>query len=129
MTIQNQENLNRDSVLGTIKLLGDKTLIQLDKAESHTVSGGIIIPVFNHGETEGGRPKSTVSDRMLLSVGTVLLTNHPDLVVGDRVTVHPTTVNAHYFYALDRYKLVQDFDGVVLVPNNMIESIYGYEKQ
>lgn len=129
MTIQNQENSKNDSILGTIKLLGDKTLIKLDKADSHTISDGIIIPMFTHGETEGGRPKSTVSDRKLLSVGTVLLTTSDTLKPGDRVTVHPTTVNAHYFYALDRYALIQEFDGTILVPNNMVESIYNYEKQ
>ena len=122
MPTQNQESLNGVLEPGTIKLLGDRTLLKLQKAEDHTtLPGGLIKPQFENYETDGGKASSRISDRRYLSIGTVLATNSPDLKVGDGITVLPSCANINYFFSMDRSQLASTFDGTILVPNTMIE--------
>ncbi len=122
MPTQSQENLNSVLEPGTIKLLGDRTLLKLLQAEDHTtLPGGLIKPQFENYETDGGKASSRISSRKYLSIGIVLATNSPDLKVGDTITVMPSCANPTYFFPLDRSQLAPTFDGTILVPNTMIE--------
>lgn len=125
MLTQSQETLNSVLEPGTIKLLGDRTLLKLQKAEiTPTLPSGLVNPLFENYETDGGRKSSRISNNKWLSIGTVLATNHSELKAGDTVTVLRSVLNSadDYFFPLDRSQLAISFDGTVLVPNSMLES-------
>lgn len=112
--------------LGTIKLLGDRTLIRLRKAEDHTVTEeGLFIPLMENYTTDGGKNGARVSNFKFLTIGEVLSTTHAELKAGDTVTVFRNAATNDYFFPLDRTRLVVPFDGTILVPNSMIECKYG----
>lgn len=125
MLTQSQETSKSVLDPGTIKLLGDRTLLKLDKAEVlPTLPSGLVNPLFEDYQTDGGMKTSRISNNKWLTVGTVLATNHPDLSVGDTVTVLRSVLGSadQYFFPLDRTQLALSFDGTVLVPNSMLES-------
>jgi co-chaperonin GroES (HSP10) len=121
--------------LSKIKLLGDRVLIKLDNAEDHTTtSSGLIVPLNDIVETDGGRLKTETSKRKHLTSGTILLIGEQsaaklkeagtELVVGDKVYVTEMVgknVSSYQFF-VDRTKLVQDFSGLVCIPHILIEA-------
>lgn len=122
MPTTNQESSNSVLEPGTIKLLGDRTMIRLQQATDQTVlPSGLVNPVFENYETDGGKASSRISNKHYLTIGVVLVTTSPDLKVGDTVTVMPSSANRNYFFPLDRSQLQPPFDGTILVPNSHIE--------
>jgi len=120
--------------LSNITLTGDRVLIALDEHPTHTVTkGNIVVPRFEQGVTEGGKPRSDLDSRKHLSVGTVVAISplaskrmseeETPLRPGDRVYISATANNISYQFISDRSRLVVDFDGLIAVPHNYIEAI------
>ncbi len=114
--------------ISQLELLGDRVVILLDKAQDHTITdGGVIIPLFENGETDGGRPKSNLSHKKYLSVGTVVAISEVakdklPVLVGDRVYVTPTAASANYQFLTDRSQLIENWDGYIAIPHTLIEA-------
>ncbi|OQB03518.1 MAG: hypothetical protein BWY21_02154 [Parcubacteria group bacterium ADurb.Bin216] len=116
-----------------IELIGDRILIQLDKALDHTTTdSGIIIPLNTVMESDSGRLKTTLSEQRHLPAGTITQISKQasskleelgvSLVAGDRVYVNPQTLSSSYHWKTDRTKLITEFQGVVCVPHILIEA-------
>lgn len=115
-----------------MRLLGDRVIIQLDKAESHTTTqDGLIIPLNELYTSEGGKVVSTTSAKRFLNKGVVLNVssyvndkmmemNKITLSKDDRVYISPSGNDAHYHY---NKELTSPFDGVVCIPFALIEGI------
>lgn len=112
-----------------LTLLGDRVWIKLDEAVSHTeTDSGIIIPLNELTETDGGRITTRPSNRKYFSSGTVVALSDKSsemlshsIKVGDRVYVNDRVVNKDYQFFPDRTKLVQEFKGDILISANYIE--------
>lgn len=113
-----------------LKLLGDRVWVKLDEAVSHTeTDSGIIIPLNELTETDGGRITTRPSNRKYFSSGTIvaisdkaseLLSN--SVKPGDKIYVNDRVVNKDYQFFPDRSKLVQDFKGHILISANYVEA-------
>lgn len=116
-----------------ISLTGNRVLIKLDHVESKPKDdSGIIVPLFEQAETDGGRPDFKVSNRQYLPKGEIVAISPAaskmyqeegtPLVPGDRVYVSIAALsNAFHFYP-ERDNLVIPFDGHVLLQPNLIEA-------
>jgi co-chaperonin GroES (HSP10) len=118
-----------ENKLPNLELLGDRVIILLDKAEDHTVTeSGLIIPLFENAESDGGKPISKLSLKRYLSVGTVLALSAtaqeklPTINVGDRVYVTPSSASPNYQFLPDRSQLVEDWTGMISVSHILIEA-------
>jgi len=109
--------------------LGDRVWVKLDKATDHTTTkSGIVIPLSELTETDGGRITTRPSGRTHLSQGTVmgiskLASTNTGIKVGDRVYVAERVVTRDYQFFPSRDQLVQEFDGDILISYNYIETI------
>jgi len=111
--------------LKDITLFGDRILVQLDQVTDTVTEHGIIVPLFENYETDGGKPSSKISSKKYSSVGTVLKisNNSPlQLAEGTKVYVNPSSSNQQFQFYLDRTKLVQDFEGLICIPHTLIEA-------
>lgn len=129
-----KKGLDPDTI-SNIELLGDRILVLLDNAQDHTTtSSGLIVPLNDIVETDGGRLKTETSKRKHLTSGTVVLIaeqaasklqdTKSNIKVGDKVYVTEMVgknVSSYQFF-VDRSKLVQDFSGLVCIPHIMIEA-------
>lgn len=110
-------------------LLGDRILVQLDKAEDHTVTdSGLIVPLMENAQTDGGKEISRISPRKWLQQGTVVGMSEvskeklPDIQVNDRVMITSTAANANYQFFLDRSNLALEWTGIICIPHPLIEA-------
>jgi co-chaperonin GroES (HSP10) len=118
-----------ENKISKLELLGDRVIVLLDKAEDHTTTdGGVIIPLFENAETDGGRPTSKLSMKRYLSVGTVLAISAtaqekiPTISVGDRVYVTPSSASSNYQFLPDRTQLVEDWSGMISISHVLVEA-------
>jgi co-chaperonin GroES (HSP10) len=120
--------------MDNITLLGDRVLIQLHKLPDHTVSEkGIVMPLFQNIESDGGRPDVKASNLEYLSVGTVLKISAlakqkladslSPLSEGDTVYLPQVAVSPSYQFFTKRTGLVENFEGIIAVPHTLIEAI------
>ncbi len=117
------------TLIENLTLLGDRVIILLDKAQDHTkTEHGILIPLNELAETDGGKITTRTSSKMYLSKGTVLSLSAtskeklPELNVNDRVYVTETANSPSYQFFPNRDRLVQDFEGYICIPHVLIEA-------
>ena len=115
--------------MNNIELFGDRIVVQLDCATTHTISeGGLEIPLYEEKLTDGARLAPVVSPKKYLSQGTVLAISNdaknkiPDLNVGDQVFITAHGASATYQFFTDRSNLVITWDGKVCIPHSLIEA-------
>lgn len=118
-----------ENKISNLELLGDRVIVLLDKAEDHTTTeSGLIIPLFENAETDGGRPASKLSMKRYLSTGTILGLSQtaqeklPTIKVGDKVYVTPTAATPQYQFLPDRTQLVEDWSGLIVISHVLIEA-------
>lgn len=118
-----------ENKISKLELLGDRVIVLLDKAEDHTVTeGGLIIPLFENAESDGGRPISKLSLKRYLSIGTILAMSPtaqeklPTVKVNDRVYVTPSSASPNYQFLPDRTQLVEDWNGMISISHVLIEA-------
>lgn len=121
--------------LERLKLIGDRVVVLLDEAVSHTVTEkGITVPMSTVYETDGGRLATKTSAQKHVSMGTVVLISDyalakiresiPDFNVGDKVFLPEAVHSKHYYFYPDRSSMVLNFDGHVVIPHSLIEAKY-----
>lgn len=114
-------------------LLGDRILVQLDQQPDHThLSSGIVVPLLDNVESDGGRPIVKTSSLQYLSSGTVISMSPLSskrleeslvpLQVGDRVYVPLHCVSPQYQFLMNRSSLFSSFTGVICVQSALIEA-------
>lgn len=114
--------------LSNIELLGERVLLQLDEHPDHSITpGGVIQPKWVNVESDGGKPKVKPSNQKHVSSATVLLISSQaaekiSLVPGDKVYVNQAAVSQSYHFLISRNNLVDEFDGVIAVPPQLIEA-------
>lgn len=112
----------------TITILGDRVLIQLDLMEDHTITpSGVVVPLYQNIESDGGRPDIKESNLRYLSKGTVVsisdsVKEKVPLSAGDRVFVAPSCVSPTYQFYSRRTGLVENFEGLISIPPAFIEA-------
>lgn len=116
--------------LNDLTLLHDRVVIQLDEVGDTITEGGVIVPLYENYETDGGKPGSKVSSKKYTNTGTVLALSEsaskqiPALQAGNKVFVSNSSVSTpQYHFYIDRTKLVQDFTGVISIPAILVEAI------
>lgn len=120
--MKDQENLK---IIENLTLLGNRVLIQLHEQKEITSKDGILIPLSDITMTESGRLKTTPSAKTYLSKGTILkLPASSTLKVGDTVYVAESAVTPQYQFFLNRNQLVNQFEGIIAIPEALIEAIY-----
>lgn len=118
-----------------MKLLNEKVLIKLDEHKEHTSTPtDLLVPLYDNIETDGGRPGVKISAKKYLSQGTVVdisksaatLLDKDGITVtpGTRVFVNTNAVSPSYQYFTNRDSLVINFDGHILIPVVLIDSIH-----
>lgn len=133
-----EETTKQDTDLGIIsdlELVGDRVIIKLDQAEDHTrTESGLLIPLNQNVEKESGRVGSRLSKRKHLATGTVLALSDyasnkiaeygAEIKPGDKVYVTEMSANnvSTFQFFPDRRKLVQDFQGYIIIPHTQIEA-------
>lgn len=115
-----------------LQLLGDRIIVLLDTAEDTTTESGIIIPLNELQETDGGKLKTRPSAKRHLSQGTILAIGDQaratikekqlDINLNDRVYVTQQALTNSFNFFPDRTKLVQDFKGFIAIPLSLIEA-------
>ncbi len=136
----NDDNTKNDLVVDTISgqtlnlsLIGDRVVILLDKATDHTTTeSGILIPLSELSETDGGRLTTRTSSQQYLMSGTVVGMSkfsslkfeeqHTSITNGDRVYLSKSAVSPAYQFFPERSNLVIDFTGYICVPHTLIEA-------
>lgn len=124
----------QEEVIQTLQLTGDRILIQLDKHPEHTITkSGIVTPLFENIESDGGRPMAIASNKKYLHSGTVLDASpyaysklqelSTPVKSGDKVYINSGAVSQSYHFALNRDSLVYDFDGIISIPHTLLEAI------
>lgn len=119
--------------LSHLTLLGDRVVILLDKANDHTVTeSGILVPLAELTETDGGRLTTRTSSQQYLMMGTVIALSEfssskfkeqsSPIAVGDRVYLSKAAVSPTYQFYPERNSLVIDFTGYICVPHTLIEA-------
>lgn len=118
--------------LKKLQILGDRIIVLLDLAEDTTTESGIIIPLNELQETDGGKLKTRPSAKRHLSQGTILSIGDQaasqikekslNLNVNDKVYLTQQALSNSFNFFPDRTKLVQDFKGFVAVPLSLIEA-------
>lgn len=112
-----------------LTLLGDRVVVQLDELADHTITdAGIVVPLFQNIESDGGRPDTKVSNLKYLPKGTIVNISQfakerlPELNIGDRVFVVPSVVAPAYQFFSKRNGLVENFEGTISIPHTYIEA-------
>lgn len=116
-----------------IELIGDRIWVKLDEAEDHTTTeSGILIPLNELTETDGGRVTTRPSDKKHLSKGTIvaiapyaarkLADLDASLSPGDKVYISKMAITASYQFYPKRDALVIDFSGDICIPHTLIEA-------
>lgn len=134
----NEESLKSDLAIDIEKaknltLLGDRVIVLLDfEEEETTTSSGIILPLTEIQETDGGKLKTRPALKRHLSQGTVL--NISSLATekfkeegiplnsATKVYVSPSALNQSFHFYPNRTQLVNTFNGFICVPHNLIEA-------
>ncbi len=117
-----------------LKLLGDRVVIALHKQEEHTTtSTGIIVPLSEITQTDGGKIASITSSKKYLSKGTViqvselaaskLMESNITLSPGDVVYLSENGASPQYKFSYNRDTLVQEDEGYRCVPHIIIEGV------
>lgn len=135
----NEESLKSDLATDiekakSLTLLGDRVVILLDFEEQETTtSSGIILPLTEIQETDGGKLKTRPALKRHLSQGTVLNISSlavekfkeegMSLDVDTQVYVASTALNQSFHFYPNRTQLVTTFSGFICVPHNLIEAI------
>jgi len=121
--MQNQENLK---IIENLTLLGSRVIVQLHEQKEITSKDGILIPLSDITMSESGKLKTTPSAKTYLSKGTVLKVSEQvkSLKEGDTVYVSESAVTAQYQFFINRNQLVNQFEGVISIPEALIEAIY-----
>jgi len=120
-------------VMNNIELIGDRVWIKLDEAQDHTTTeSGILIPLNELTETDGGRVTTRPSDKKHLLKGTVVALSayaatkfkelETSLSPGDKVYISKNAINAAYAFYPIRNALVIDFTGDICIPHTLIEA-------
>ena len=119
--------------MNNIELIGDRVWIKLDEAQDHTTtSTGILIPLNELTETDGGRITTRPSDKKHLLKGTVVALSpyastklnelSTTLLPNDRVYISKNALNSAYAFYPVRDALVIDFTGDICIPHTLIEA-------
>lgn len=119
-------------------LTHDKVLIQLDKHSDHTTTpSGLFNPKFLNIETDGGRPDIKLSNESYVAQGTVIdmspyaaqrmKESLTPISIGDKVFVTKSAVSMNHHFDKDRNTILQEFDGLILIPFVLIEAILNEE--
>lgn len=115
-------------------LIGDRILIKLDEARDHTVTeSGLVIPLQQLAESDGGRVVSEISKQKHLPQGTIMKMGPlaakkleevmADVTVGDKVFISTQVFNSKsYEFSTDRSQLLREFDGYICIPHVLIEA-------
>lgn len=116
--------------------MGDRVLVQLDKAEDHTVTTkGIIVPLSELSQKDSGGYTTVTSPRKYLAQGTVLHVSklasehlaksidNPNQIIGKKVLLTEHAVSNSFAFYEDKSSLVRDFEGLVAIPHNLIEAV------
>lgn len=109
-------------------LKGEHVIIRLFMYEAETVKeGGLIVPRYKAGMSEGGRPIAHLSDDKYQARGVILKVGDKveDYNVGEVVyiPIQAATDSSRYFFATERETPVSDFDGVLRIPQGIIEYV------
>lgn len=119
--------------MNKIDLIGDRIWIKLDEATEHTTTeSGILIPLNELTETDGGRVSTRPSSKKHLLKGTIIQMSNfaakklteldTTLKEGDKVYVSKNVAHAGYEFDAKRNALVVDFTGDICIPHNLIEA-------
>lgn len=124
-----EKQLALANVIPDIELLGDRVWVKLEQVKSHTTTeSGIVIPLNELTETDGGRVTTRASNRKHLSRGVIIKMSAkakellPNLGEGDKVYVNDRVVHKDYQFFPVRNQLVQEFEGDVVISTNHIEA-------
>lgn len=138
--MKNENNTKNDLVVDTtngekitLTLTGDRVVVLLDKATDHTVTeSGILVPLSELAETDGGRLTTRTSSQQYLMSGMVVGMSkfsslkfeeqHTPVTTGDRVYLSKSAVSPAYQFFPERSNLVIDFTGYICVPHTLIEA-------
>lgn len=118
-----------------MKLLHNYVLIQLIPFQGETVTeSGIIIPKTTPQETDGGRVVSVIDENAkyqpvgeVLAVSDKTMAEIPELKPGVRVRVSRAAMNVNQQYYADTTTPVQEWEGMILIPSGLIESVFDQE--
>jgi len=129
-----KRGLDLDTI-NSLSLVGDRTIVLLDKAEEHsTTKSGLLIPLNNIVEGSAGRERAELSKRSHLDKGIVvaiadfaadkLSEQKTDLKPGDRVFISPLVGKnvQSYQFMTKRNQLVAEFEGLVCIPHTFVEA-------
>jgi co-chaperonin GroES (HSP10) len=116
-----------------IELIGDRIWIRLEEAKDHTTTeSGILIPLNELTETDGGRVSTRPSDKKHLLKGIVVAVAdyassklkevNVTLSPNDEVYISKHALNPSYAFYPNRDQLVIDFTGDICIPHNFIEA-------
>lgn len=110
-----------------LEILHNNVWVLLDEESEHSVIDGIIVPLFEATETDGGKPTTRLSKKSFLLKGTVKgvgnQVNIP-LSIGDKVYVKQEAYSIHFQFFPSRDRKVLDFTGDILIPVQFIEAVY-----
>lgn len=129
---KNIETLN----LNNYKILGQKgVLIRLlpYRSETTTTAEGIIIPLYENYETEGGRPASriksedkysTIGEVLQISDKAQLILNEEkmDIKVGDYISIPLVHKHPSNQFLLSKNDSVSEFEGYLTIYPNMVQA-------
>ncbi len=118
--------------MNELELIGDRILVQLDEQPTHEVTeAGIVNPLTELYETDGGRAGSKVSSRKYIAKGTILKISSfakrkleelgTTLEEGDTILVDHRCASEQYSFFPKR-GLVKTFEGLVSIPHVYIEA-------
>lgn len=118
--------------MDNLEIIGDRIIVQLDEQKDHEVTEfGIVNPLMDNEETDGGRYRAKISSRHYVASGVVKAISPfslkkleevgATLSIGDRVLVDHRTVSDQYAFFPTR-GLVKSFSGLVSIPHVYIEA-------
>lgn len=118
-----------------MKLLHNYVLVSLFPYEGETVTeSGIIIPKTTPQETDGGRVVSVIDENAkyqpkgeVIAFSDKAKADIPELNSGVIVRLNKAALAVNNQYYLDVSTPVQDWEGYVLIPSGLIESVYDQE--
>ncbi len=118
-----------------MKLLHNYVLIQLIPFQGETITeSGIIIPKTTPQETDGGRVVSVIDENAryqpkgeVLAFSDKAKAEIPQLTEGVIVRVGRGAMNVNQQYYPDTTTPVQEWEGMILIPSGLIESVYDQE--
>lgn len=115
-----------------LQLIGDRILVQLDEQVDHEVTeAGLINPLTELEQTDGGRYNSKISSRRFVAAGIIKKISDfsakkleelgVEIKEGDRVYVDHRAASEQYAFFIKR-GLVKTFSGLVSIPHVYIEA-------